>query len=162
MRRLRSFLALPAARRLLLVRAFVTVVLVRAALWFFPFARICSTLERVSRSRGTDADAGTAALTIPEVEWAVTHAARLVPRATCLTQVLAIRTILARDGVACRISIGVALPAGASLRAHAWIEPANSALAQSRQFPDFVPLVGPGRLVSDPKIGFTSFKQHEV
>ena len=162
MRLLRSFVALPAARRLLLVRAFVTVALVRAALWLFSFARICTTLERVSRNRGIDADAGTSALTIPEVEWAVTHVARLVPRATCLTQALAIRAILARAGVACTISIGVALPAGDSLRAHAWIEPANAALAKSRQFPDFVPLVGPGRLISDPQIGSTTFNQHEV
>jgi hypothetical protein len=157
------FLALPASRRSLLLPALATVAIMRAALSLLQFASVCSALERIARMRGARRARSASALSIADVEWAVSRAARLVPRATCLTQALAIRAILARNGVASRMQIGVALPIGGSLRAHAWVDAVNSALAQNRLPSDFVPLAGPAfELISGAHGGMTATNQHEA
>lgn len=52
---------------------------------------------------------------------AVRRCSRVVPRATCLTQALAARKLLEKEGHAADLKIGVAKD-GSILRAHAWLE----------------------------------------
>ena len=47
---------------------------------------------------------------------------RLVPGATCLTQALALKWMLARRRIACRLRIGVRHDPGGAFAAHAWLE----------------------------------------
>lgn len=53
--------------------------------------------------------------------WAVERAAGLVPGATCLTQALAGRFLLARRRAGSTITIGVAPKETGGFRAHAWL-----------------------------------------
>ncbi|WP_244748313.1 lasso peptide biosynthesis B2 protein [Mesorhizobium sp. 131-3-5] len=55
------------------------------------------------------------------VAWGVAAAARFVPRATCLTQALSGQYILARQGNASNIRIGIERGTGEQLKAHAWL-----------------------------------------
>ena len=59
---------------------------------------------------------------VRRVTWAVRHAARLVPAATCLTQAIAARRLLARRGIRSDLRIGVARESDGKMRAHAWLE----------------------------------------
>jgi hypothetical protein len=59
---------------------------------------------------------------VRRVTWAVTHAARLVPAATCLTQAIAARRLLAQHGVRSDLRIGVARAGDGRMQAHAWLE----------------------------------------
>ena len=58
---------------------------------------------------------------VAQLVWAVRAAAAYIPRATCLTQVLAAKYQLERSGRRGRIHIGVAKDNGKFL-AHAWLE----------------------------------------
>lgn len=53
--------------------------------------------------------------------WSVTHAAKLVPGASCLTQALSLRWLLAKSGQDCTIRIGVHKSAKGAVEAHAWV-----------------------------------------
>jgi len=59
---------------------------------------------------------------IRAVAVATRRAARVVPGATCLTQAIAMRTLLERRGQSSSLRIGVARSIGGSLDAHAWVE----------------------------------------
>jgi len=112
---LRIWNALPQTERRLLGRALSVVLTVRLQLWLRPraAARMIShepllmpCLKPISPER---------------IAWAVHAASRLVPGATCLTQALSGRRLLARSGYPAQIVLGVAKD-GAALRAHAWLE----------------------------------------
>ena len=49
-----------------------------------------------------------------------------VPGATCLTQALALKLMLTRRRVTCRLRIGVAKELGGAFKAHAWVETRSS------------------------------------
>lgn len=68
--------------------------------------------------------------------------ARLVPRASCLTQALALRYLLARAGKACEIHVGVRRDAAGAFAAHAWVT-CNGRIvlgAAGTRLSDFTPL----------------------
>ena len=116
---LRRFVGLTSADRMLLVRAGFLVALVRLILFTRPWpealratrALPCSALS-FTRARRMSPD---------RLAWAVRHASRVVPAATCLTQSLALQCALSAAGLSSRIQIGVATVEGA-FRAHAWVE----------------------------------------
>lgn len=56
------------------------------------------------------------------VVWAVRAASARIPRATCLTQALAVRLMLQRRGLPALLRIGVARSAEKGVEGHAWIE----------------------------------------
>jgi len=58
---------------------------------------------------------------VARVRAGVTWASRFVPRATCLTQALACRYLLARQGYATTLRIGVRPDARQAFTAHAWL-----------------------------------------
>jgi hypothetical protein len=94
--------------------AAIAVVLMRAALTLLPFRivhRFVATRPaRASRSSSRE-----------EIALAVTTVAQRVPRATCLTQVLAAALLCARHGHPTELRLGVATTNG-HLAAHAWLE----------------------------------------
>lgn len=104
--------------KLLLVRTIPLIVLVRLALSTLPFAnvlRICESL-RTRRSFVDDARSP------KKLAWAVASVSSYIPKATCLTQALTLKTLLARRSFASDLRIGVKKDAAGKLEAHAWIE----------------------------------------
>jgi hypothetical protein len=60
--------------------------------------------------------------------WAVRNSSRLVPKATCLTQSLALQCALTAAGLSSRVEIGVAKEPGGEFQSHAWVEHAGQTL----------------------------------
>jgi hypothetical protein len=120
MTRLRRLAALTSDDAALLARAFLLVLRIRVALQTLSwplFVRV-ATRSRLARRSSSSA---------ARIEWAVRAASGLVPRATCLTQAIALRRLLAMHGHAASIHIGVAGEDG-RLAAHAWVECAGRRL----------------------------------
>jgi hypothetical protein len=59
---------------------------------------------------------------VDRIAWAVSLAGRYVPRATCLTQALAMQILLKREGIAVQLHLGVAKDEQGRVTAHAWLE----------------------------------------
>jgi len=100
----------------LLARAGLLAAAIRAALWVVPWPSLIRVLDRLGRPgrlKGFSAD---------RLAWAVRHASRLVPRATCLTQALALHHLLTCSGLPSAVEIGVAKTAEKGFQAHAWVE----------------------------------------
>jgi hypothetical protein len=89
---------------------------VRIALWTIPLDRVRRRFAGALPSTSNEAAADPKTIAL-----AVRRASRLVPKASCLTQALAARELLARRGIVGRLKIGVARKDGA-LEAHAWVE----------------------------------------
>jgi len=113
---------------LLTCRCLPLVVRVRFGLWRAPVTSCARQWEAdASRALGRARRGGALELEASDV-WrrahAVKRAARFVPRASCLTQALALQTVLARDGEACALVLGVdgAPDALKPFEAHAWVE----------------------------------------
>ncbi|RUX20249.1 lasso peptide biosynthesis B2 protein [Mesorhizobium sp. M2A.F.Ca.ET.042.01.1.1] len=104
---------------LFLARCLAVVSVVRLALTLSSYNRVRGLITRLDARR----DAGIADLR--RVAWGVAAAARLVPGASCLTQALAGQYLLARQGNASNISIGIERGTGSELRAHAWLMSGN-------------------------------------
>lgn len=100
---------------LFLTRCLTVVGVVRLALTLSSYNRVRGMVTRLDAGR----DASIADLR--RVAWGVAAAARLVPGATCLTQALAGQYLLARQGNASKISIGIEKGTGSELKAHAWL-----------------------------------------
>ena len=116
MRSARKFARLSGAERRLVLDAWVTVALFRGALTVLPF--------RWVRDRAHAARRRTSAGRLPadRYSWAVTVASRRVPKATCLTQALALQSLLTRAGYESDLRIGVATSDAGRFEAHAWLE----------------------------------------
>jgi hypothetical protein len=98
-----------------LARAFVTLTLVRLALPVFSF-------ERVQRWAATVRDCSQAGANPSRTAWLVGAAASAHPlRMLCLPQSVTLVRLLARQGIATELKVGVRLQDG-DLRAHAWVE----------------------------------------
>ncbi|MEA2338527.1 MAG: hypothetical protein QOE82_2534 [Thermoanaerobaculia bacterium] len=92
------------------------VTLVRIGLWILPFRVLHRAVVARSSRRGSSNHS------IDAITWAVTAAARRVPRATCLTQALAGMLLLGANGHPAMLRVGVAKKEDGGLRAHAWID----------------------------------------
>lgn len=121
---MRKFWQLNPAERALLLDAGLSLVVFRIALWLLPWHRVSGLhwrkgLSRVSR------------FSVERLEWAVRNSSRLVPRASCLTQALALHHLLARASYPSSIHIGVAKMTGRGFEAHAWVEHGGITLLNS-------------------------------
>lgn len=119
----KRLLRLTPAEAGLLARAWVALASTRLALWW----RRTAEVDAPSRTAPAPppGPAASGAVPPPEVRavaWAVTHAARLIPAATCLTQAIAARRLLAARGIASQVRVGVARGGDGRLLAHAWLE----------------------------------------
>jgi hypothetical protein len=113
------FLQLPARKRRLLIESAALLLLVRAALWLLPFEVLLRWTRRIGQSERLRHDGDTP---VDAIVWAVRRASRLIPGATCLTQALAGRILLARAGHLSELRIGVRKNPGTGFEAHAWLE----------------------------------------
>jgi hypothetical protein len=139
MRRLRKFLSLSGIERGLLLSALFLTAGVRLGLWLLPF----QTLRRLLSRKTQTADAQRAGeQPAPErIAWAVRAASRYVPRATCLTQALAARTLLTRNGYAAQVLFGAAKDGAKRLEAHSWLECQGRVLIGESNLGRYTPLI---------------------
>lgn len=121
MRLLRRFSARSRADRALVLRAVRKVALIRLGLWLLHPSYVLRRVETAveSRGRGKGVRKG---IPVATIAWAVRASSRVVPGATCLTQALATRSLLAVYGHTSDLRIGVARSNGGDLEAHAWLE----------------------------------------
>ncbi|WP_258605155.1 lasso peptide biosynthesis B2 protein [Mesorhizobium sp. AR10] len=104
---------------LFLARCLLVVAAVRLGLTLFSYNRVRHMVTRLDARQ--PADIGE----LRRVAWGVAAAARFVPRASCLTQALSGQYILARQGNASKIRIGIERDTGTQLKAHAWLMSGN-------------------------------------
>ncbi|MDX8466502.1 lasso peptide biosynthesis B2 protein [Mesorhizobium sp. VK23B] len=112
-------LSLSGPEMLFLAHCLAVVGVVRLGLTFSSYNRVRRLVTRLEA--GDDADIAD----LRRVAWGVAAAARFVPGASCLTQALAGQYLLARQGNASKIRIGVERDTGAELKAHAWLVSGN-------------------------------------
>jgi hypothetical protein len=113
MRRLLKFARASWAEKALFLFALVVVVGVRLGLTLLSYKRLQTIVPRACGGEAPMAYAKTIAV-------AVSRAARLIPKATCLTQAVSAQYMLACRGYISTIRIGVAQD-GATISAHAWL-----------------------------------------
>ncbi len=119
MRNWSRVLSLSRPEMLFLGRCLLVVTAVRLGLTLFSYNRVRAVVMRL------DARQSAEVADLRRVAWGVAAAARLVPRASCLTQALSGQYILARQGSASNIRIGIERNTGAQLKAHAWLMSGN-------------------------------------
>jgi len=107
-------LALMARHYRLLAKALIAVAIIRIALYLSTYRKI----SRAIKLRQTSSASRTPAYL---AVWAVQHASRVVPAASCLTRALALQYLLARDGQESIIRVGVAQTPARGFHAHAWV-----------------------------------------
>lgn len=120
MKSLRRFSGLSWADRRLLVEALVLAALVRLGLWLLPFRIVRGQLDKIAQPSVELKQTDPAAMS--RVAWAVSVMSRCLPAASCLTQALATRCLLARRGYLADLRIGVIKADSGQLEAHAWVE----------------------------------------
>lgn len=120
MRQLVKFWRLPGEQRRLLVSALLCLVAVKVGLRVIPLPVILRRLEtlKVSKTfRAWDP------LPPEQAAWAIRAVSRYLPGTrNCLVQSLAAQAMLARQGGASQLRIGVAKDDGGQFKAHAWVE----------------------------------------
>jgi hypothetical protein len=119
MGRVLKYLRLRAAERHLLLKVTLLLWVIRLALWLLPFRIVRHMVSRFSDLRVADACSQQNA---EAILWAVRLGSRYVPAATCLTQALVGKLLLARRGLDATLRVGVAFSDSGSLQAHAWVE----------------------------------------
>ncbi len=120
MQRLYRFFVLPSQKKILLVESLFLVWTIRLSLWLIPFRHLNKWLSSLGSS---DLDNNRIDwLIIKDAARAVRFCSRYVPFASCLTQALALRTLLRLKGQNSQLKIGVEKDIDEKLAAHAWIE----------------------------------------
>lgn len=118
MRRLQSFLRLPARERFLYLRTWLLLFRIRLMLWVLPYRRwrqIAAHMIRVENERQLERPQ------VNQITRAVRVMSKYVPQASCLTQALAAQTLLANEGQRSQLRVGVTQNDG-KLEAHAWVQ----------------------------------------
>ena len=112
---LRKFARLAPRDRAVLTRTVVTLALSRVVTWVLPFPlgrRLLVGKRRSDRQTVTG----------DQIRWAMHHAQRIVPKATCLPQAVAAEALLTRGGLPAHLQIGVKKTSDGKIAAHAWVE----------------------------------------
>ncbi len=141
MRRLRKFVLLPRAERLLLVKTVFLLSAIRLGLWVLRFRNVRRILARLPQGR----EARDNGHEIPpgRIAWAVEVVGRHMPGTrNCLVQALATDVLLSRGGHPSRLRIGVARGRRGQLEAHAWVEHDGGILIGETGAELFTPLAG--------------------
>jgi hypothetical protein len=121
MKRIHKLLHLPSVDRRLLINAVILVGSIRLGLWLLPFKGVLRMLQAERKKNPEHPNANPAA-PLERYIWSVKVASRYVPAATCLTQALAAKTLLARKGYPADLRIGVLKTKEGKFEAHAWLE----------------------------------------
>jgi hypothetical protein len=135
----RLFFGYSASKRLLVVRATSMAFAVRCALWIVP-SRVVLRLVEARVRRQLARPPGRERFTAGTLAWGVRIAARRVPHATCLTQGLVMRLLLAENGIQSILRIGVGRNEKGKFDAHAWVEIEEGVIIGGEQMHRFVPL----------------------
>ncbi|UVK43326.1 lasso peptide biosynthesis B2 protein [Mesorhizobium sp. AR07] len=114
-RSLFGVLSLSGSEIIFLGRCLLVVSAVRLGLTLLSYNRVRSFVTRL------DAHQCASMGELRRVAWGVAAASRFVPYATCLTQALSGQYILARQGNASTVRIGIERGTGGQLKAHAWL-----------------------------------------
>ena len=118
MTRLNKFLRLPLSEKILFIKAWILLGIIRLGLSLLSFI----TLKNFLRVIGPSIARVGEQLSEDQLVWAVAAASRLIPKATCLAQALAVQQFLKQSGREARVHIGVERGEGGHLDAHAWVE----------------------------------------
>jgi hypothetical protein len=135
MNKFRRFVSLPLAKQILLLEAFGTVAANRVRLSIFAASTI---RERTPKPKRPSVQS---TYQLEEIADAVQTAARYVPRATCLTQALALQSMLTRHGHPSSLHIGVEKEQGRPFGAHAWVQSGERILIGGGQSERYAPLL---------------------
>ena len=122
---------------LLLIRVAMLVCAVRIGLWFGSF----QIVRRIVAFLATTGPTRTTRFSVEQLSRAVAGVSRYVPRATCLTQALALHILLRRRRLQSRIRIGVAKQDGGPFEAHAWVESDDKVLIGDFDLPRYTPML---------------------
>ena len=137
---LRKFIVLSPEDRRLLCRAFALLAITRVGLRLLPFRRFSALADRATRVPRFRSSVST-----ERVSWAVAAAARRLPGgATCLARAVVARLLLANQGAASRIVIGVARGEDRGLDAHAWVECEGRVITCGTEVDPYTPLLVQG------------------
>jgi hypothetical protein len=118
MARLSKFLRLPLSEKILFIKAWILIGIIRVGLSLLPFIALKILLEIIGPFiTGTDDR-----ISEQRLAWAIAAASRLVPKTTCLAQALAFQLFLKQSGREAHVHIGVGCGEGGRLDAHAWVE----------------------------------------
>jgi hypothetical protein len=118
MARLNKFLRLPFCEKILFIKAWTLLGIIRLGLSLLPFI----ALKNLLRVIGPSIARADEQLSEDQLVWAVSTASRFIPKATCLAQALALQLFLQRTGHQARLHIGVEEAEKGALQAHAWVE----------------------------------------
>ena len=103
-----------------LLLTLAVVVTIRIALWLLPSRVIIRFASRIPEARRVQRENAKASAST--VVWAVDAVARRLTCASCLTQALSAKLLLAWFGHRSKLCLGVAHTDDGSFRAHAWLE----------------------------------------
>jgi hypothetical protein len=121
MGKLVKLIGLPCELKVLVVRSFLWIVIVRLGLLFMKYQKLEQRLVSVSTPRRNSEINDDIGLYVERVVNSVRECSRFIPGATCLTQALVTRLLLQSAGVTSELKIGVN-KTGALFEAHAWVE----------------------------------------
>jgi hypothetical protein len=134
----RRFLTLPWQKQGLFLTALLVLLVIRAGLYIASFKQVRSVAVLLA-SRQLSHRRTPGIQSADGIAWAVVSAARFIPGASCLAQALAAEVLLARDGHAAQIHLGVAKNQGA-IQAHAWVECSGRVLLGDLDLDRYAPL----------------------
>ncbi len=141
MRRLGKFAALVRSERMLLVRGWIEVLVMRVATWTLPYRKVKEMVERRATRPARDIDDK------PDrdrIAWAIAVSSGYIPGGTnCLVRALATEVMLGRFGYDSELRFGVARAADGRLRAHAWLESAGRPIIGDFELDRYVTLSAP-------------------
>ena len=112
--RLKRYMGLSVAEKILLFRALFLVSAIRLGLCLLPFRVLQRFTQKENRSSN-------AAYSVSQYVWAVRAVSRYVPGATCLTQALAAQALLTQSGRDSHIEFAVKKDERRRFLAHAWL-----------------------------------------
>ena len=120
MKRLLKFLDLSNSDRLVLIKTFLLLGLVRLGLWLLPYSRLQKILTKISDHRPPK---NQTVIESDKIVRAVNISSRYTPGgAKCLARALTTQVLMKQQGYSPRLLIGVAKGEQEQLEAHAWIE----------------------------------------
>ena len=130
MRRLQSFLRLPARERSLYLQTWLLLFRIRLMLWMLPYQRwrqIAANMIHIENEHTLERP------NVDRLARAVKVMSRYMPHASCLTQALAAQTLLAHEGQRSQLRVGVTQNDAGKLEAHAWVQVNGRVVIGGRQ-----------------------------
>jgi len=118
-----------------LIKCWILVLFVRIILTVKSYKPI---LKSITTLKGTDENYRHPLL----FAWGVKSVARYVPKASCLTQALSLRWLMARAGKNCTVCVGVAPGESKQMKAHAWVIYRDTVIlgGDEKNFSTFTPI----------------------